>query len=299
MTRILVTGSSGFLGHNLLRGLCDRHELFGGYHSQPPAVWECRPVAFDITDASAVSEQLETFRPEVVVHAAAMAQPDDCENHPERANEVIVAGTRNIAEACGRISARLIHISTDLVFDGRRGQYTEEDEVKGTSVYSRAKIEAERIVQTMESGNIVLRIALLYGFGNASHSGTVAATIRSWRQGKALTFYTDQYRTPAFAPQVCNAVSRFLQNPRVSGIFHLGGGERISRFEFARLLAKEAGVSADLVRPGSMFDAPTVASRGQDCSLVSDKISRVLSLSLLRCSEALALMSREEQWRSR
>jgi len=296
MTRILITGGSGFLGHNLLKGLCDRHELFGGHYSSQTVARECRPAAFDITDAQAVSERFEEIRPEVVVHAAAMAQPDECENHPKRAHQVIVEGTRHIAEACARTSARLIHISTDLVFDGVRGQYTEGDKVRGISVYARAKIEAEEIVQAMASASIVLRIALLYGYGNAAHTGFVAATLRSWREGKALTFYTDQYRTPAFAPQVCEAVCGFLEHPRLGGIFHLGGAERISRFEFAVMLARQAGVSTDLVRPGSMFDVPDAAPRGQDCSLVSGKIRKAVGLSPLYCREALEIMSREVQW---
>jgi dTDP-4-dehydrorhamnose reductase len=297
MTRILITGGSGFLGHNLLKGLCDRHELFAGFNSHQPAVWECRPVAFDITDSASVLAQVGAIRPEVVVHAAAMAQPDECERAPKLAHDVIVGGTRNVAEACRRSSARLIHISTDLVFDGKRGRYTEDDEVGGISVYSRAKIEAEEVVRATTPSSVILRVALLYGFGNAMHPGSVAATIRSWRQGKALTFYVDQYRTPTFAPQVCEAVLRLLDRPRTDGILHLGGGERISRFAFAALLAERVKVPPDLLRPGSMFDAPATAPRGADCSLVSDKIQLTLGLKPLRCQEALELMSREGQWR--
>jgi dTDP-4-dehydrorhamnose reductase len=296
MTRILITGASGFLGHNLLRGLCDRHELFAGFHAHHPAVWECKPVVLDITNFDELAAQLDAIKPEVVVHAAAMAQPDECEREPKRAHDVIVAGTRHIAEACRRISARLIHISTDLVFDGKRGRYTEEDEVKGIGVYSRAKIEAEQIVRTIAPSGIILRVALLYGLGNASHPGSLANTIRSWRQGKVLTFYTDQYRTPTFAPQVCQAVAKFLEHPQISGVFHLGGAERISRFEFAAILAEQARIPLHLLRPGSMFETPVSAPRGADCSLVSDKIHAILGLRPLRCLEALQLITREGQW---
>jgi dTDP-4-dehydrorhamnose reductase len=137
---------------------------------------------------------------------------------------------------------------------------------------------------------------LLYGFGNASHPGSVATTIRSWRQGKELTFYTDQYRTPTFAPQVCEAVAKLLEHPQIGGVFHLGGAERISRFEFAAILAEQARIPLHLLRPGSMFDAPAAAPRGADCSLVSDKIQAILGLRPLRCLEALQLMTREGQW---
>ncbi len=293
MTRILITGASGFLGHNLATLLSARYEVFAAYFANSPAPGRFAAVQIDVSNAEEVLTQVERARPALVVHCAAMSQPDECERMPERAIEVIVAGTRNIAEACSRISARLIHISTDLVFDGERGRYTEEDSVHGISVYARAKIQAERIVQSIATSSVILRVALLYGIGSTSHPGSMASTVRRWREGRAQTFYTDQYRTPTFAPQVADAVSRLASRPEVHGLFHLGGADRVSRFEFAIFLAMRAGVPLALVHPGSMQDAQSPAPRGPDCSLASGRIRDALGIRLLPCAEALDLMQRD------
>ncbi len=293
MTRILITGASGFLGHNLVVGLCARHEVFAGYLTNRPEGHKCTAVRLDVTKANDVLSCMEQIRPELVVHSAAMSQPDECEREPERAQEVIVDGTRNVAAACRRTDARLLHVSTDLVFDGKRGLYTEEDEVQGISVYSRAKIDAERAIQSIAPLSILLRVALLFGVGSAHHPGSVAAIVRTWHVGRALTFYTDQYRTPTYAPQVMEAVEKIIERPGTHGILHLGGADRVSRFEFAVSLAERAGIPLHLVRPGSMFDFQGAAPRGADCSLVSQRIQEVLGIRPLHCSEALDLMDRD------
>ncbi len=293
MTRILITGASGFLGHNLAARLAPRHEVFAGFCNNPPDPGTGMPVRLDVTDAEAALRQVGQVSPALVIHSAALSQPDECERRPEAALGVIVSGTRNIAEACSRVSARLVHISTDLVFDGERGWYTEEDPVRGISVYSRSKIEAERAALATLPSSVILRVALLFGVGSRSHAGSVAAIIRAWREGRAQTFYTDQFRTPISAAQVADAVERLLVHPEVSGVFHLGGAQRVSRFEFAVSLAKRAAVPPDLVRPGSMREARFPAARGADCSLVSDRIRAALDFEPLACSEALDLMERE------
>ncbi len=290
MTRVLVTGGSGFLGHNLGTSLSRRHEVFSGYCINPPDAGKITPVQFDVADAGEVLSTIHRLRPGLVVHSAAMSQPDECERRPERALEVIVAGTRNIAEACAGIPARLVHISTDLVFDGERGMYAEDDAVHGISVYARAKIQAERIVLAAMPSAVILRVALLFGIGGSSHPGSVVSALGRWREGREQTFYSDQFRTPAYAPQVAEVIERLFENPNLGGTFHLGGADRVSRFEFAAALAERAGISPDLVRQGSMHDSPALAQRGADCSLVSKKIEQALGIRTLGCVEALDIM---------
>ena len=287
MARILITGAAGFLGHNLLLGLRSGHELLAGYYRNLPAVAGCNPVPLDVSRASQVSEQIGRIMPDLVVHAAAIASPDICERDPERANKVIVEGTRHVTQACREAGSRLVHISTDLVFDGVRGGYTEEDPVRGLNVYSRSKIEAENIVRAGDPAAVVLRVALLYGMGSPASPGYVESVLRQWRRGEPVTFYTDQYRTPAFAPQVAACVDKLLLHPEVRGILHLGGPERLSRFDFGVLLARQAGVAESLFRPGTMRDAGGAAPRGADCSLVSEKVERLLGLEPVTCVAGL------------
>ena len=113
-----------------------------------------------------------------------------------------------MALAARELGFRLIHISTDLVFDGTKGNYTEEDPVRAISVYSRAKIEAETIVRELAPWAVILRIGVLYGPGNRHYPGFVDTVMARWRSGQPMTFYVDQYRTPTFAPQVAEVVEK-------------------------------------------------------------------------------------------
>ncbi len=287
MKRILITGGSGFLGSNIAPPLALKHRLFLGCFRTPLSSLRQPAVSFDITDSAAVVGLIDRVRPDIVVHAAAMTKPDECERHPGEARRLIVGGTRHVARACRESGSRLVHISTDLVFDGKRGLYTEEDPAAGISVYARAKIDAEREALDQAPGSTVLRIALLFGRGTERNPGHVGLTLDSWRRGQALVFYTDQYRTPLFAPHLADVIEALLARPAFGGIVHVGGAERVSRFEFASLLARRAGVPQRLVVPGSMWDNPAAAPRGADCSLVSRRLECELGIKPLTCSEGL------------
>jgi dTDP-4-dehydrorhamnose reductase len=262
-------------------------------NSQAPAFG--LPVQFDIRDAEQVVRAFATVRPDCVIHTAALTKPDYCETRPEETRAVNVTGTRNIVEGCKGVGAKLIHISTDLVFDGKKGNYSEDDATQGINEYSRSKIAAERIVLDDSPDAVILRLSVLYGPRHSAHPSFLDEILGRWQCGQAMAFFTDQYRNPTFAPQVAHAVEQILAQPRVHGLFHLGGADRLSRYEFALIVARLLGAQARLIGRASMFDHTGPAARPQDCSLVSEKIGRVLGLVPLGCAEGLSEMLRERQ----
>jgi dTDP-4-dehydrorhamnose reductase len=290
MTRILIIGGSGLLGHNIVRPLAQKHELFAGFFKNPPAGISASPILIDITRSDLLSRQIGALGPAMVVHAAGIASPDECEANPDGARQLIVEGTRNVVRACGECGCRLVFISTDLVFDGRRGCYREEDSVAGINVYADCKIAAERVVQENMPSATILRIALLYGKGTPAHPGQIELMLWNWRAGISGTFFTDQYRTPLFAPQVADIAEALLNRPDFHGVLHAGGGERVSRFAFAGLVAERVNAPRELIRPGSMWDIKATARRGADCSLVSNRLERELGIKPLTCAEGLDLL---------
>jgi dTDP-4-dehydrorhamnose reductase len=292
LTRILITGASGFLGHNLAGSLVSRHEVFAGYHSHFPTADHAQPEYLDITVQAEVEAVIDRTKPQIVVHSAALSQPDECERNPAHARRVIIDGSRNIARTCLKSGSRLIHISTDLVFDGEKGYYTEKDPVRGLSVYSAAKIAAENLIRRMIPSAVILRIAVLYGAGSPSSPGFLETILRAWRAGSPMRFYTDQYRTPVFAPEVARAIEAIDLRPEVRGIFHMGGADRLSRHEFALMVADRVKVPREQAMPGSMSDSGGRARRGADCSLVADKLRRALGIAPLPCSEGLDALVR-------
>jgi dTDP-4-dehydrorhamnose reductase len=293
MTRIFVTGASGFLGQNITPALAARYEIFAGYLSHTPAPVHGSPVAVDITLHEELGRLFDLVAPDLVVHAAAMANPDECERNPGKATRVIVEGTRNVTRLCRAHGCRLVHISTDLVFDGRRGFYIEGDPVGAPGIYAGSKVEAEEIVREITPSATILRAALLYGRGTVTRPGYIESTLQAWRDGRPGVFFTDQYRTPLFAPQLADIIDALVARPDFRGILHAGGGERVSRHGFAQLLARRVNAPAELIRAGSMWDNRAAAPRGADCSLVSDRLERELGIVPLTCSEGLDLLAGE------
>ncbi len=289
MTRILITGGSGFLGQNIAPLLAQRHEVFAGFFTHPPEGISAS-TRIDVTRPDLLWREFRALKPDLVVHAASMARPDECQANPERARQVIVEGTAGVTRACNSLGCRLVFISTDLVFDGRRGYYTETDPTSGISVYADCKIQAEKVVRDNAPAATILRIALLYGRGTAAHPGQIELMLRPWRAGIPSTFFTDQYRTPLFAPVVADVVEALLLRPDFCGILHAGGGERVSRYEFAELVAERVQAPRGLLRPGSMWDSQAAAPRGADCSLVSKRLEAELGIRPMTCSEGLDVL---------
>src|SRR5262249_41849994 len=162
-----------------------------------------------------VQHAFQISEPACVVHAAALTKPDYCEIRQQETYPVNVEGTRNVVQVCREFGAKFIHISTDFVFDGTKGNYSEEDRVHGINEYGKSKIEAERIVLTLEPTAVILRPSIMYGPENSAHPGFMDEILLRWRQGQPLEFYTDQYRSPTFAPQVGEAIERILERPDI------------------------------------------------------------------------------------
>jgi len=128
----------------------------------------------------------------------------------------------------------------------------------------------------------------MYGPGNPRHPGFLGEILERWGKQEAMTFFVDQFRTPTFSPQVADAIQGFLKRPELSGIFHLGGAERLSRYDFAALVAQVTGTDESLLKPARMADHPGPAKRPADCSLVSGKIRSVLGIEPMSCLAGLS-----------
>lgn len=292
MTLILVTGASGLLGHNICPALAERHKIVAAYLTHPTEILPgIAPARLDITRAGDVEALVRKTRPAAVVHAAALSRPDQCEKDPEAARRVIVAGTQNVAAACAANGSRLFYISSDLVFDGMAGNYSEEHSVRAVSVYSACKIAAETLALRSAADAVVLRISVVYGTPSPSNPGFLGDILRSWRAGNPMNFYTDQFRTPTYGPAVAQAVEAFVAGQVPGGIYHVGGADRLSRHEFGLLVAAAAGAPTTLVRPVNMPRTGDSAPRGADCSLISEKLRRATGIAPMPCREGLRLLA--------
>jgi len=292
---ILITGASGFVGENIahrLRAAGDRLFLVSA-QQRPRAAGE-RCFTADLAARGSFTRALGDLRVDAVVHTAAVTSPDACQRDPERARAVNVEGTREVAAWAQARGARMIYFSTDLVYDGRKAFVREDEPPAPANLYGRTKLAGEEAVRGACSDWVVLRLALSYGPARGARGDWTAAMRAALAEGKDLTLFTDQFRTPAYAGDTAEAVCR-LTRGLGRGLYHMGGGERVSRYAFGLRFAEAYGIPRERIRPVRMADLPMDAPRAADCSLDTGKISRELGLSPCGVAEGLRRQRLEER----
>jgi dTDP-4-dehydrorhamnose reductase len=273
--RLLIVGARGFLGMHAVMAAQDAFEVIRGDRDGPG---QPESVELDVADASSVGRAFRHARPDLVLLVAAMSDIDRCERLPERAFAVNARGAENIANACARTNARLLFTSSAAVFDGRKHGYSEEDPIAPLSVYGKTKAWAENAVKALTPSALVIRLALVLGF--ARKCGTNAmldSMIERWKTGKPISFSTREVRNPIDAASLSKILIDVLANHHVSGVYHVGASDSISRYELGKRLAARVGLSADLVRPQD-DPVPGRAPRGEDHFLLTEKIRSVYNL---------------------
>jgi len=270
--RIFITGGSGLAGSKLAEmALARGEQVYSGYaHNQPPYGKE---VKFDLLDANGIRDTIERMRPDVIVHSAALTDVDRCEREKDLAYRMNVEGTRAIAEAARKAGSYLVYISTDYVFDGQRGLYQEEEETNPVSYYGLSKLLGEEFC--LDQGCIA-RTCVIYGSRPARGKVNFALwLLNALKSGKEARVVTDQFITPTLnsnlAAMVLEAADRHL-----SGIYHLSGASRVSRYDFACELARAFDLDRRLILPSQMSDIGWLARRPMDSSLDTSKASRTL-----------------------
>jgi dTDP-4-dehydrorhamnose reductase len=232
---LLVTGGTGYLGGELLR----RTPAVGTWHTREPTAggnW----LRLDVRDEPALRRELQRLRPAAVIHTA--YRQDD--------RTVTLDGAAAVAAGAAAVGARLVHVSSDVIFDGTKpGPYTEEDPPSPITDYGRAKAEAERAVRAAHSDALVVRTSLLYG-GTAP--GRQERLAREAADGRGdMTFFEDELRSPVVVGELAAALLE-LAGRDETGVLHVAGADTVSRYQFACLLARAHGLSGERIRSGRL-----------------------------------------------
>ncbi|HEY2373334.1 MAG TPA: sugar nucleotide-binding protein [Gaiellaceae bacterium] len=258
--KLFITGGAGYLGSELCRLAIERGDevLATRFRSAPG---HGHDLALDVRDAAAVERVLMRHGPDVVIHTAYV-------QHGEAMRETIVRGSHAVAASAHRCGARLIHLSTDLVFDGEHGApYTEEDEPRPVMTYGAAKLEAEHVVLRAHPDATLVRTSLLYGSPGGPQE---RLALRD-----DVEFYTDEMRCPTRVDELAAALLELTAHAH-AGPLHLAGPEAVSRYELARALRAAAGAD-----PGTVRGAPgPVAGRAKNVALDSSRAEALLGVTL-------------------
>ncbi|MBC9811925.1 SDR family oxidoreductase [Crocinitomicaceae bacterium CZZ-1] len=243
--KILITGANGLLGQKITGQLVKRNIPFlatsNGANRNP----DCPDADYktmNICNAAEVAAVVATYQPTHIIHTAAMTNVDACELNPEACREVNVEGTRHVADAARSVGAHFQLLSTDFVFDGEKGNYSEEDEVGPLSVYAQSKVDAEELLLKGTDHNFsIVRTIIVYGTAhNLSRSNLFLWAREALPKGEQMNVVDDQFRAPTWADDLAWGCIRICEL-NATGIYHLSGPETYSIFEIVQKVAAHYG----------------------------------------------------------
>lgn len=291
MESLLITGGSGFLGANLALMTSSYWKTYATYHSSP--VHNKRlgvALHLDIKNRDEVEKIVYEISPKVIIHTAAITNSDFCVEHQKTAWEVNVNGTENIASAAKQVKARLIYISTDLVFKGDKSFYSEKDIPTPLCYYGKTKLEGEKIVSSLSSNYCIVRTSLIYGWSLNSSKCFTEVMISNLKNGKKVRLFVDEYRTPIYTKNLCEILLELAKRNDLQGVYHICGSERLSRFEFGLKLSEIFDFNKELIIPISINDFSFKDKRPKDCSMRNDKAKSALKRKFWSVEEGLKNM---------
>ena len=282
--RILITGSSGFLGRYLIKYAPAEYEIIAQYRSKKPDDYGKQVNFLQMDFLHDSWEPLERLQVDGIIHAAASASIDECEQHPELTYRMNVEATRKLVDYSRRKNARFIYLSSDVIFDGKKGNYSETDPPSPQSVYAKSKIKAEEYVLAQHPNAVVVRPALFYGLALDGRPSFTEIMLKNLRAGKEIRLFTDQYRTPILVNNLAEALWELMGND-FRGIIHLGGAQKITRYEMGVLMCEMFGLDKRLLIPTRLQEVKLIAPRPLDCSLDISLARRLLRTRFVDCAE--------------
>lgn len=240
--KILITGSNGLLGQKIILQLLNRDVEFLATslgENRNPKCPDSNYTSLDISNQSQVNAVIKEYLPDYIIHTAAITNVDYCEENVEECRNINVEGSNILFNVCQEINAHFMLLSTDFVFDGEKGNYSETDAPNPLSVYARSKFDAEQIlVQSEYASWSIVRTIIVFGEGiNLSRSNIVLWAKEALAVGKPLTIIDDQYRSPTWADDLAWACIRICELNK-NGIYHISGPERMSIFDLVLRIAK-------------------------------------------------------------
>ncbi|KAB8314118.1 NAD(P)-dependent oxidoreductase [Tolypothrix campylonemoides VB511288] len=269
MKKLLITGASGFLGWHLCQIAKQEWEVYGTYFSHSLEIPGIKMLKVDLTDFPELKQIFDAVQPAAVIHTAAISQPNFCQTHPDESHAINVTASCNIAGLCADSSISCAFTSTDLVFDGLNAPYRETDPVCPVNIYGEQKVMAEEGMLKRYPMTAICRMPLMFGNETPTATSFIQPFIEILKQGKELNLFIDEFRTPVSGKTAAKGLLLALE--KVNGRIHLGGKERISRYDFGRLLVDIFQLPCDGLKACQQKDVKMAAPRPSDVSLDSSK----------------------------
>ena len=249
--KIIILGANGFIGRRILNRLYSNHQVLAcSLHPDILPEEGYRFETIDMLDYSAMTTLLNDFQPEVIINASALSVVDYCELHPEEAYAMNVTAVKHLAEYSRDHSCRLIHLSTDFVFDGTSSiAYTETDTPNPVNYYGKTKQWSEEVIGQLCTDYAIVRVEVVYGKPLPKQHGNIVHLVKNrLENGQSIRVVSDQFRSPTWVEDIACAIEQLLSNQH-QGIYHICGGETLSVAEIAYRAAKYFNLDTSLIEP--------------------------------------------------
>jgi dTDP-4-dehydrorhamnose reductase len=273
--RILITGASGLLGLNIALEAAPHHEVFGVAHRTPLTTKDFTVLTADLLETGTIHRVLRQARPDWVINCAALANLEACERNPELAQQINSKFPGKLASIVGKGGARLIHVSTDAVFDGTKGNYSEEDLPNPLSVYARTKLDGEYAVRAANPDAIIARVNL-FGFSPGGRRSLAEFFLYNLLAEKPMKGFTDVYFCPLLVNDIAHIFLKMLK-AGLQGIFHVFSSECLSKYDFGVRIARRFELDETLITPSSVSESALEAVRSPNLTMNTHKLSTALN----------------------
>ncbi len=271
--KVLITGGSGLLGQFLNEELANHFNILTTYHQHIGNCDKFNSAKIDLTSFDLLTQLFESFSPNVVVHTAAISNPNAAMLLPQKdVFSINVKVTEHLAKLCEKHSVKLLYLSTDLVYAGYRSSMLKEDaKLIPVSLYAETKLLGEIKIKNVFDNYIILRTALLYGLSSTHTTNHFQEMYEKLKSGISVPLFIDQYRTPLALHDAARIIREIIQNNLATETLNFGGLERVSRFELGEILCRSANLDENLLQKNSLNDLPNYPAVA-DVSMNTDKL---------------------------
>jgi len=289
--KVLITGANGFLGYYLVQQMPEKNiSVFatgkGEYRLPFPKHNKFSYSEMDFTDPFSVHDVFEKIKPDVVIHAGAMSRPDDCEMNQMLAYLVNVEGTVQLLINAAEHKSFFIFLSTDFVFDGERGMYSEKDEPRPVNYYGKTKLEAEEAVKEYEYDWAIVRTVLVYGKNHSGRKNFLEIIKDKLEKGEEYSVVDDQQRTPTYVEDLARGIISIMEK-KAKTIFHISGKDILTPYQMAIQTVDYLGLNKSLIKKVTAANFTQPAKRPPKTGFDIDKARQELDYEPLSFEEGL------------
>ncbi len=286
MKKVLITGANGQLGNSVLQQLYGKYTILATDISHKNSFSDITYQPLDITDSKKVNSTLSNFNPDVIVNLAAFTDVDGCESNPEKA---YLLNTKSVEMLTKKFTGQFIQISTDYIFDGTNGPYSEDDIPNPKSVYGKTKLDSEKVLHNSKMAWCIIRTNVLFDYYHSTQASFIKWVVDSLNSKKSIKIVNDQWNNPTWTVKLAEFIDLVIKK-NVKGIYNYGGADYLNRLEFAQLIADIFELDKSLISPISTDSLKQIAPRPLRGGLKIDKIKKEFGLEGIKLIDCLEII---------